>query len=244
MSNGQGLPVLRAGLAEVGLALDEDAGWRFARYLQSLLADARRLGLSAVTDPDEVQRRHFLEPAALAVLLSRRGLLAPGVRVLDLGSGAGFPGLPLKILFPAVDLTLVEATKKKAGWLERLVTALELEGVRVLDARAEDLGRDPSHRARYDIVTARAVAPLRVLLEMALPLLRVGGLLAAPKGERASQEVAEAGHAAQVLSAAVEVERLEVPFVAHQPLVVLATKTGETPERYPRRAGILSKRPL
>ncbi len=244
MSNGQGLPILRGGLEQLGLALDADAEWRFERYLELLLADAGRLGLTTVSDPGEVQRRHFLEPAALTLLLTRRGLLAPGVRVLDLGSGAGFPGLPLKILRPAVDLTLVEATKKKAGWLERLVTALQLEGVRVLDARAEDLGRDPSHRAGYDLVTARAVAPLRALLEMALPLLRVGGLLVAPKGERARREVAEASHAAQVLSADVYVELLDVPFAEHQPLVVLATKTGATPERYPRRAGILSKRPL
>lgn len=245
MSNGgDRLAVLRTGLEQLGAALDRDAEGRFQRYLASLLADARRLGLTTVTDPEEAQRRHFLESAALALLLARRGLLAPGVRVLDLGTGAGVPGVPLKILFPAADLTLVEATKKKAAWLERLVTALPLAGVRVLGARAEDLGHDPAHRGRYDIVVARAVAPLRVLLEMALPLLRVGGLLAAPKGERARQEVGEAEHAARVLLADLDVEPMEVPFASHGPLVVFARKTAETPARYPRRAGMASKRPL
>ncbi len=238
------LKVLRAGLRELGLPLDVAVADRFQRYFGLISAGGDRFGLTTVTGYDEVQRRHFLEPAALALLLQKRGLLPAGVRLLDLGAGAGVPGIPVKLLFPPVDLTLVEATKKKAAWLRRVVSELGLQDVEVLAERAEDLGRDPAHREQYDMVTARAVAELRVLLELAMPLLRVGGVLAAPKGERAAEEVREAARAAGMLGAEIEVEPLHVPFSPREQLLVLASKTEHTDERFPRRPGISAKRPL
>lgn len=247
MSNGvepASLPVLRAGLAQLGLELDARAAARFQRYFELLEAGAALLGLTTVVGYEDVQRRHFLESAALGWALKGRGLLAPGVRLLDLGSGAGLPGIPVKILFPNVEVTLVEATRKKAGWLRDAVAALELDDVTVLGARAEDLGRDPAHRERYDVVTARAVAPLRVLLELGAPLLTVGGVLAAIKGERGRAELDEAQEAARVLAVELEAVGLQAPYSTHEQIAVLATKKAKTAARFPRRAGIPAKRPL
>lgn len=241
---GPPLATFRAGLEQLGLPLEPTAGERFQQYYDLLRSGAARLALTTVTDYEDVQRRHFLEAAALGALLRDRGLLAGGVRLLDLGSGAGIPGLPLKILFPAVRVTLLEATRKKAAWLRQVVAGLGLGDTLVLDERAEDLGRRPEHRGRYDLVTARAVAPLPALLELAVPLLRVGGTLAALKGGRAPQEAAAAAAAAAALNAAVEVAPAAVPFSVHEQWVVLARKTAETVARFPRRAGIPAKRPL
>jgi len=238
------LPILRAGLAQLGLELDALAAVRFQRYFELLEGGAAPLGLTTVVAYEDVQRRHFLESAALGSVLKVRGLLRPGVRLLDLGSGAGLPGIPVKILFPNTSVTLVEATGKKAGWLRDAVAALELDDVTVLAARAEDLGRDPAHRERYDVVTARAVAPLRVLLELAAPLLTVGGVLAAIKGERGRAELHEAQEAARVLTLELEAVALKAPYSTHEQVLVLARKKAKTPERFPRRAGIPARRPL
>lgn len=247
MSNGSEpaqLAALRKGLEQLGLGLDAIAAAQFQRYFELLVADAARLGLTTVLAYEEVQRRHFLEPAALAAMLRGRGLLDVGVRLLDLGSGAGIPGLPIKILFPHVDVTLVEATRKKAGWLRRTVDELGLAGVGVLGARAEELGRDPAHREQYDVVTARAVAPLRVLLELAVPLLKVRGIVAAVKGERGRLEVIEAQAAARALLVELDALPMPVPGGSREQLLVLARKKGKTAEKFPRRVGIPAKRPL
>jgi len=213
----------------------------FQRYLDALLAE-RAVGLTSLHDPEAVQRRHFVESLALGMRLQAAGVL--NGLAIDIGSGAGLPGLPLAIVWPELRLTLLDANARRSDFLRRVVDIIGLNGVEVVTARAEDLARDPEHRERYDLALARALAPLPVLVELALPLLRVGGCLATPKGSGVRSEIAAAGPALAQLGGEIElVEPLPIES-ATPPQLVLVRKASGTPERFPRRAGIPAKRPL
>ena len=162
--------------------------------------------------------------------------------MLDVGAGAGFPGLVLKIVWPGIELTLLEATAKKTAFLSAVVDELQLEGTRVLTGRAETLGHDPTLRGAFDLVVARAVAPLPALLELTLPFTRVGGRVASPKGSRAADEIASAANALAALGGKLFSMPLQVPGPPQTLVVVL--KQQPTPAPYPRRAGVASKSPL
>jgi 16S rRNA (guanine527-N7)-methyltransferase len=164
--------------------------------------------------------------------------------VLDVGSGAGLPGLPLKIARPSLQVTLLEATGKKCRFLEKVASELGLDGIDVIEGRAEELAHAATHRGGYDLVVARAVAALPVLLEYCVPFLRVGGVLAATKGSAAQSELDASTAALAALGAEVrQTAPLEVAGLPAQ-TVVIVRKVAETPERYPRRTGIPTKRPL
>lgn len=213
----------------------------FAAYTRLLVHEGSRLNLTSLREPDAIERRHFGESLSLLQALESSGALASPA--IDIGTGAGFPGLPIKIVRPDLKLTLLEATGKKCRFLEQVVDTLGLTGVTVINGRAEDLAHDPGHRGAYALALARAVAPLRVLVELALPFLRPGGHLAAPKGSAAPREVREAATALRLCGGEISaVQPLDVPEPA--PVLVLVRKTGETPDAYPRRPGIPSKRPL
>lgn len=206
-------------------------------------AERERTALISRRSLDAIEQRHFSESLALAEVLEERELLLSPA--LDIGSGAGFPGLPIKIARPDLRLTLLESNEKKAAFLERVIAELSLEGASVVTARAEEAGRLLEHRAAYTLVLARAVAPLRVLAELALPFLAIGGVLAAPKGSAAPREVREAQAALKELGGSLEeTVRLKVPPQGRAPTLLIVRKTDETPERYPRRPGIPRKRPL
>ncbi len=216
---------------------------KFATYLDELKAARPRMRLTALTDPDAVQRRHFLEPLALLAALEEIDAL--GETAIDIGSGAGFPGLPIKIVRPSLRLTLLDANAKRAAFLERLAQRLGLKQVTVVNSRAEELAHDPAHRQAYDLALARAVAPLPALVELTLPFLRLGGVLAAPKGRGAPREVKEAAAALRVCGGHVEsIRPLQVPGAETPPTLVIVRKASDTPHRFPRRAGIPAKRPL
>ncbi|MCS6882124.1 MAG: 16S rRNA (guanine(527)-N(7))-methyltransferase RsmG [Oscillochloridaceae bacterium] len=222
-----------------GLPLNADQLRQFARYADELLAWNARTNLTAITDRPAIYVRHFLDSLALA-----RFWGPPPATLADIGTGAGFPGVPLKILHPPLALTLIESVGKKTAFLTHLITTLGLTQVRVVTGRAEALGRDPGERERYDVVTARAVADLRVLAEYAMPLLRVGGLLLAPKGADVAGEVEEARRAMALLGGTIErVVPIELPGVEPRTLVV-ARKVAPTDPRYPRAVGIPARRPL
>jgi 16S rRNA (guanine527-N7)-methyltransferase len=215
----------------------------FDRYASRLLEVNVRTNLTSTRDRETVYRRHFVESLALLRVLQDRDLVrSPAI---DVGSGAGFPGLPIKIARTDVDLTLVEATGKKARFLESIVAELDLGGVTVVHARAEELAHDPAHRGVYRLALARTVAPLPVLLELTLPFLAIEGVLATPKGNAAQRELRESINALAELGGAIEAAlSLELPVDGPQQTVILVRKTGPTPERYPRRPGMPSKRPL
>lgn len=239
---------LSAAVRDLGLALSDAQVERLARYRDLLATSANEFNLTSLRDPEAIERRHVIESVAFGAFLARHALLpsepeAP-LRVLDIGTGAGLPGIPLKIAWPGLRLTLLESIGKKCRFLEQARDDLGLDATEVVEARAEDFARLPEHREAYDLVLARAVAPLAVLMEYALPALRVGGWLAAPKGSAALTELEAASAAFEALGA-----RLHdaAPFQPPEGLlqtVILIEKVAPTPDRYPRRAGIPSKRPL
>jgi len=229
----------------LGLPLNAQQLQQFEDYYHQLIAANRRVNLTSITDYQEVQRRHFGESLAVAAALYRAGVLKPGegARILDLGAGAGFPGLPMRIVHPTLRLTILEATRKKTAFLEGLLARLGLQDVAVITGRAEAVAHEPAHREGYDLVLARAVAPLAVLVELALPFLQVGGFLATPKGSRAPQEIAEASRALALCGGRI-VSDEPFPSPALPLTLVLVEKLAPTPAVYPRRPGIPTKRPL
>jgi len=226
-----------------GLILDDRQLRQFEDYYRLLIAANQRVNLTSVTAYEEVQRRHFGESLAVAAALYQADVLQPGqaARAIDLGAGAGFPGLPIKIAHPSLRLTLLESADKKTRFLEEVVERLALADVSVVTGRAESAAHEPVHREAYDLALARALAPLPVLTELALPFLRLGGVLAAPKGSRVAQEVAAAALALRTCGGhLLSTERLPGSQLA----LVLVEKTAPTPSAYPRRPGIPAKRPL
>ncbi len=237
------MEVLIQGARRLGLELTPDQVRAFAHYQQALLEWNARFNLTAITSPTGIQVLHFLD--SLSCLSAFPAEVWQGeLRLVDVGTGAGFPGLPLKIVCPHLQLTLVEATLKKTFFLRAMVDELGLSGVTVLHARAEELGQDPAHRERYDGVLARAVAEMAVLVEYCLPLARVGGWVLAQKGEQAAQETQAALGAISLLGGTLRsLVPVSLPEVEARVLVVL-DKVAPTPAKYPRRVGMPAKRPL
>jgi len=222
-----------------GLRLDQRQIEQFARYSAELRAWNTRVNLTAITDEEGIVARHFLDSLRCALSWGD----APS-SLIDIGSGAGFPGLPLKILRPELRVALVESVSKKAAFLRHMIAVLDLRDVTVLTARAETVGRDPQHREQYDVVTARAVAELATLAEYCLPLCRVHGRVLAPKGSDIADEVARARTAIERLGGRViDVESVTIPGVEPRTLVVIA-KVAPTPAAYPRAVGVPARRPI
>ena len=241
------LDPLRSELSRLALELDAEAESRFGRYLDLIEAWRVRAGVTAIRDAETMQERLFGESLALLVVLREAGILEAGESsaIVDIGSGAGIPGIPMHIADPSLALTLIESHGRRCEFLETVIEELALDGVAAQRMRAEEAGRDPELREGFDLAVARAVAPLRVLVEYALPLLRPGGLLAAPKGSRARDELGEAEAAIEELGGHVLTPLpLSLPEGAVPQIVVLVRRSGPMPERYPRRPGIPSKRPL
>lgn len=241
------LAPLRDECARLSLTLDTATLAQFERYLDLIFEWNERAGLTSISDEAEAQRRHFGESLALLVTLREAGLLPEGVasRVADLGPGGGFPGLPMRLVEPAIELVPVESNQKRAEFLRYVAIALALDNVEVVAARAEEAGRNPALRETFDLVVARAVAPLAVLVEYGLPLLRRGGVLATPKGSRALDELAEAAAAITALGGvALAPVPLSLPDGVLPQSVLLVRREGDLDGRYPRRAGMPTKRPL
>ena len=226
------------GAAALGLALGEREVERFQRYYEELARWNERVNLTAITVYDDVQIGHFLD--SLTVVLALDGTTPR--RAVDVGSGAGFPGLPLKIVFSDMALTLVESVGKRARFLEHVIAALGLDGVSVALGRAETLARQPQHREGYDLALARGVAPLPTLLELTLPFCRLGGRLVA---HRRGDDLAAATSALMRLGGAIVAwQPIELPGLADGRALLVVDKVAPTPDTYPRRVGIPARRPL
>jgi 16S rRNA (guanine527-N7)-methyltransferase len=238
--------LLEEGLALLGLAPSPETVAAFLRYLEMLREASERMNLTSLRAPDEIVRRHFLESAAFGVALERAGLLARGAVVVDVGTGAGFPGLPLRLLRPDLRLTLVEATAKKIAFLREVVAALGLGDIELRNARAEAMGHDPALRERFDLAVSRAVAPVATLAELTLPLVRVSGASAAIKGSRLESELAAGATAIRRCGGGAA---YELPFPLPEPAgpaprILVLPKERPTPPELPRRSGVTPSRPL
>lgn len=239
-----------SGLAEasgnIGVALDAEALARFACYRDLLLQHNARFNLTAIRDADEIERRLFLDALAMIAAIDRVTSEPPlrivdSIRLVDVGAGAGFPGLALKIARPSLDVTLIDATAKKVVFLDEVIAELGLDDARAVHGRAEDLGQDRLFRQRFEVATARAVAGLPVLLEYVIPFLRVGGTALLPKGLEISEELRAGTRAASRLGAEI-VSADQLPVAGTR--LVIAAKTKPTPAAYPRGAGTPSRHPL
>ena len=238
------MSLLTEGAASWGIDLSSDQVCRFESYFQELVRWNQRANLTNITDYAEVQQKHFLD--SLTVHAAVNGLAA-GSRMLDVGSGAGFPGLPLKLAFPEIGLALMESTGKKTQFLEHMLDTLGFRDVVVLQGRAEALAHQDGLREAYDLVAARGLARMPVLLEYCLPFCKPGGAVAAMKhgGHELDAELASANNAMAVLGGQLSnVYPVDLPGLTDNRVVVVVEKTSPTPERYPRRPGIPSKRPL
>jgi len=210
-------------------------------YERELLDWNQKFNLTAIRDVQSIRTKHFLDSFSCVLAWAAN----PPHRLIDVGTGAGFPGIPLKIIYPAMQLTLIESVGKKAMFCQHVVSVLGLEGVNVIQSRAEDLGHKPEHRESYDWALARAVANLNVLSEYLLPLVKVGGRVLAQKGESGPAEAQSAEKAMKLLGG--KLKRLipvNLPGIADDRYLVLVEKVAATPPKYPRSAGIPAKMPL
>jgi 16S rRNA (guanine(527)-N(7))-methyltransferase GidB len=214
--------------------LTEEACDKFVAYYDLLIDWNTRMNLTAITEPEEVVKKHFYD--SLAAL----PYLPDGAKIADVGTGAGFPAIPLLILNPTLKITLVDSLNKRITFLEEVLKTLQLSA-ECVHARAEDFGRDPKYRGQFDATVSRAVASLPVLLELTVPLLRVGGKAYCYKGD-VSEELKTAKSALHLLHCTAETVPLESDYGART--LVICTKNAPTPSTYPRKAGLPSKKPL
>jgi 16S rRNA (guanine527-N7)-methyltransferase len=239
-----GLAALVDGAAALGAPLDTEQVRRFACYRDLLLDWNTRVNLTAITDPTDVATKHFLDSlTCLLAPVSAPAGQAP--HLLDVGAGAGFPGLPLAIARPGWRVTLLEATGKKVRFLEAAIAELGLTNARAITGRAEELAHHADHRGRYDVVTARAVAALPTLLEYCCPFVRVGGHAVSPKkGDLAAETAAGARAAAQLGARLLSPIPVTLPALADGRVLLVVRQEHPCPPQYPRSAGAPAKRPL
>lgn len=232
----------RKALENESLPINSKKMDQYHKYFVLLEEWNEKINLTAITEEEEVYLKHFYDSLTLAKHVE---IADKKLTLCDVGSGAGFPSIPLKILFPEIEITIVDSLKKRINFLELLVKELGLENVHLYHARAEDFGQDKKFRSSFDLVTARAVARLSVLSEFCLPITKEQGIFAAMKGSQGEEELADAKKAIQTLGGKLNrVERFELPHDAGERTIVLIDKVKKTPNKYPRQAGTPNKKPL
>ena len=237
------LSELISGAARLGFTLDNNQLDRFEIYCRELTAWNQKTNLTAITGYEDIQVKHFLDSLTVATILPNP--IPAEFRLLDVGTGAGFPGLPLKILSPEMHLALLEATGKKVAFLEHLISILGLTNTAVIAKRAEEAAHLPEYRAGFEAVTSRAVAELPALLELTLPFCRLGGHLIAQKRGDARAELERSTRALETLGGKlIAVKEVTLPVIPDRHCLVVIAKTEPTPDIYPRRSGMPAKRPL
>lgn len=232
----------RTAVLEMGLELDDKQMAQYARYYELLVEWNEKINLTAITERDEVYLKHFYDSITLGL---HTNVLGGEVTLCDVGAGAGFPSIPLKIAYPNLKVTIVDSLNKRINFLELLFKELGLEGVRCYHDRAETFGQNPEHRAAYDIVTARAVARMSVLSELCVPLVKKDGYFVAMKASSSKEELDNAKAAIATLGGKVEEDHaFELPKEEGERHIILIKKTKDTPKKYPRKPGVPNKKPL
>lgn len=223
----------------LGVVVSEGMAGQLNAFAEMLVSWNERVNLTAITDDEGIAIRHFVDS------LSAVPLLPHGASVVDVGTGAGFPGLPFAIVRPDLRIFLADSLDKRVRFLDGVIAALGLRQVQTRHGRAEDLGTDPALRDQFDVATARAVASLPVLLEYCLPFVKPGGLFLAMKGPGASEEAEQSAHALEVLGGRiVGINRFFLPGTDMERNIVVVKKNGRTPKGYPRKSGKPGKQPL
>ncbi|CEG29486.1 16S rRNA methyltransferase GidB [Bacillus sp. B-jedd] len=228
-------------LEERGISLSSAQLGQFETYFETLVEWNEKMNLTAITDREEVYLKHFFDSLSAAFYFDFSG--SPSL--CDVGAGAGFPSIPLKIAFPGLKVTIVDSLNKRITFLNHLAKALKLDNVQFIHDRAETFGRNPAHRESYDIVTARAVARLSVLSELCLPLARQGGSFVAMKAANAKEELADAKKAITLLGGKTkDTHTFSLPIEESERTIIVIQKEKTTPKKYPRKPGTPNKIPI
>lgn len=232
---------LRQKAAQMGIFLDDSQIARFQKYYEMLIAKNKVMNLTAITEKEEVIDKHFVDSLAFV----KTGLKTSGKKLLDLGTGAGFPGIPLKIAFPEMEILLLDSLNKRVRFLQEVIDELALEGIEALHGRAEDFAKQPKYRESFDYVVSRAVANLSVLSEYCIPYVSVGGYFLPYKSGDISQEIKESENAIKVLGGKMEdVISFQIPGTDIHRTILKIRKKKAAPKRFPRKAGLPSKEPI
>lgn len=231
----------RKGLSDLGLLLSEDQIRQFLLYYELLIEKNKVMNLTAITDFEEVVQKHFLDSLSLVKVLEKK----PAGKILDMGTGAGFPGIPIKIAFPDCDVTLVDSVNKKIEFIKEVSRKIGLNNVKAVHGRVEDLGHDIVYRETFDLVVSRAVAALPVLTEYCLPFVNVGGAFLSYKSVKVDEELSVGKKAIQVLGGRLKKDvRFQLPGTEMERAFLLIEKEKPCPKKYPRKAGMPAKTPI
>jgi len=236
--------ILIDGAQKMRINLNEEQIKKFSRYLELLVQWNQKINLTSLKTPREIIIKHFLDSISCIKIINKY-IDTEGISVIDVGAGAGFPGMPIKIICPSIRLSLLEARKKKIIFLEKVTEEINFQKVKILNGRAESFGKSIDYREKYDIAVSRAVAHLSVISEYCLPLVRVGGLFIAQKGRSYKQETEKSLKTVRVLGGElIGVENVRIPFINQERYLLVIKKIKDTPSKYPRKEGLPQKRPL
>jgi len=240
------ITILNEGAKSINIDISDSENEAFARYAELLREWNEVMNLTNILDDEGIAIRHFVDSLTVVpyVMDEQAKQKRNELTLVDVGTGAGFPGIPLKVKMPELKITLMDSLRKRLNFLDAVCTDINLKGIRTAHARAEDAGHDANHREKYDIATARAVAALPVLCEYCLPFVKVGGCFIAMKGH-ADEELSDAGKAIKLLGGKIErTEKFTLPGSDMSRTIVVIRKIAHTPKNYPRQAGKPSKNPI
>lgn len=233
--------ILKTGLDKMDLDYRQDIVDNLYIYMNFLLEENSKYNLTAIDDPEEVISKHFFD----SLIYFSKYNLREGIKIIDIGTGAGFPGLVFKIYRPDLEILLVDSLKKRVNFLNSLIEKLNLSGIEALHSRAEELGNNKLYRGKFHLATSRAVAPINVLAEYTIPFVFKGGSIVYFKGPDYQQELDEAKEAMKLLGSRLEaIHKVNIPKVKGERYLVELVKVDITPSKYPRRPGMPKKRPL
>lgn len=233
---------LKAGAKKMGIYLTSYQLDMFRHYYYQITEWNRRINLTGITDFEEVQIKHFLDSLTVAIVIRN---IKKNLKIVDIGTGAGLPGIPLKIVFPDMCMTLIEATIKKAKFLEEVTSKLRLKDIEIIAERAETVAHDIKHREKFDVAISRAVASLPSLAEIMIPFCNIGGCCIVQKKGDISEEVEQSKRAVELMGGCLrEVKPVEIKELNDTRCLVIIDKIGPTPANYPRRPGMPEKRPI
>ena len=230
---------LKEKVEKLGIELNDYQVKQFYNYMKLLIEWNKKINLTAIIDPEDIILKHFIDSLTIAKYINEKDKIA------DIGTGAGFPGIPIKILKPENEMLLVDSLNKRIKFLEMVIQEDKLKNIKVLHGRVEEIGHNKAYRGNFDVVTSRAVAKLNILLEYMLPLLKLGGKCICLKGPNIEEELEEARNAIKILGGQIDkIEQMELPYSDNRRNIIIVKAVKQSPNKYPRKPGTPTTSPL
>ena len=230
---------LKEKVEKLGIELNDYQVKQFYNYMKLLIEWNKKINLTAIIDPEDIILKHFIDSLTIAKYINEKDKIA------DIGTGAGFPGIPIKILKPENEMLLVDSLNKRIKFLEMVIQEDKLKNIKILHGRAEEIGHNKAYRGNFDVVTSRAVAKLNILLEYMLPLLKLGGKCICLKGPNIEEELEEARNAIKILGGQIDkIEQMELPYSDNRRNIIIIKAMKQSPNKYPRKPGTPTTSPL